>query len=95
MAIRYEVEAENDLRQVVLDGLAKGLPDPINFVQQLRARIATLATLPASGRVGRIAGTREWALPGTPYVVVYIERTTVDVLRILHSRQQHADLSAQ
>jgi len=86
--VRYEAAAIADLRAVIDYGLEQGLPDPVAFVRELRQRIAVLATQPRSGRAGRIPGTREWPLPGTPYIVVYVQRQTVDVLRVLHGRQQ-------
>jgi len=50
--------------------------------------VARLADHPAIGRPGRVAGTRELVIVGTPYVVIYrIERTAVLVLRILHGAQ--------
>src|SRR4051812_23185229 len=55
----------------------------------VRATIQTLATSPDSGRVGRVADTRELAVPRTPYVVAY---TVVDnqfvVLAIIHHAQE-------
>ena len=55
----------------------------------VRAAIRTLASSPDSGRLGRVAGTRELAVPRTPYVVAY---TVIDkqfvVLAILHHAQE-------
>jgi len=48
-----------------------------------------LLDFPASGRVGRIAGTRELVINGTPYVAAYtIAETTVWILRVLHGAQE-------
>ncbi|WP_156667836.1 MULTISPECIES: type II toxin-antitoxin system RelE/ParE family toxin [Rhizobium] len=47
---------------------------------------------PASGRVGRIDGTRELAIYGTPYVAAYaISKTTVRILRVLDGAQEWPD----
>ena len=48
-----------------------------------------LAAFPKSGKKGRVTGTRELVIPGTPFVAIYrIKGRRVDVLRVLHSRQK-------
>ena len=85
--IRYLAEAEQDLLDMVDFGIDHDLPDPVGFVQQVRERIATLATQPNSGRAGRLANTREWPLAGTPYLVVYqVDDAGIDVVRVLPPR---------
>ena len=39
-------------------------------------------------RPGRIAGTREWVVDHTPYFIVYrITSDTLEVLRVIHGKQ--------
>jgi toxin ParE1/3/4 len=53
------------------------------------AAVGRLADHPAIGRPGRVVGTRELSVVGTPYCVVYrIDRTAVLVLRVLHGAQR-------
>jgi addiction module RelE/StbE family toxin len=48
-----------------------------------------LLDFPSSGRVGRIAGTRELVINGTPYIAAYTTtETTVRILRVLHGAQE-------
>jgi toxin ParE1/3/4 len=48
-----------------------------------------LTRFPNSGRTGRVAGTRELVIPGTPYIAVYAVRDgTVAVLNLIHGAQQ-------
>lgn len=43
--------------------------------------------------IGRIAGTRELAINGTPYVAAYaITETAVRILRVLHGAQEWPDI---
>lgn len=55
----------------------------------LEASIDRLADFPESAPPGRVAGTRELVVRGTPFVIVYrIEPTTVLILRILHASRR-------
>ncbi len=52
-------------------------------------RVGQLAEYPHVGRPGRVQGTRELVISGTPYIVVY--RPTAEdviILRVLHGAQQ-------
>lgn len=59
-------------------------------------RIATAAChlidFPESSRPGRVAGTREIVVTGTPYVVAYaVSANTIRILRVLHGAQRWPD----
>ncbi len=55
----------------------------------IRTTVRALAGSPESGRPGRVAGTREFLAPRTPYLIAY---TVIDdqlvVLAVLHHAQQ-------
>ncbi len=47
-----------------------------------------LSAFPKSGKLGRVNGTRELVITGTPFIAIYrIKGNQVEVLRVLHSRQ--------
>lgn len=70
------IEADNPAAAVLID-------------ERIVASTRRLLDFPASGRVGRIAGTRELVINGTPYVAAYtITETTVRILRVLHGAQE-------
>lgn len=50
--------------------------------------ISHLAKMPKMGRPGRIFGTRELAISGTPFLAIYrVREGRVEILRVLHGRQ--------
>jgi toxin ParE1/3/4 len=61
-------------------------------VRHIRRSVERLAEHPYLGRPGRIVGTRELIVPGTPYIVPYrVRGRTVEVLRVLHGAQRWPD----
>ena len=51
--------------------------------------VGILATYPRAGRTGRVAGTRELVITGTPFIVAYrIEKNEVRVLAVLHAARE-------
>jgi toxin ParE1/3/4 len=66
--------------------------DPIKarqIVSKIRLAINNLTKHPAMGRPGRVEGTRELVIIGSPYIVIYREQQTdIEILRILHSSQR-------
>ena len=55
----------------------------------LLAAVERLAELPNLGRPGRLAGTRELVVPGTPYVIPYRVRSErLEIIAVFHQRQQ-------
>ncbi len=48
-----------------------------------------LVAHPAMGRPGRVAGTRELVVAGTPYLMPYrVRGEVVEILRVLHAAQR-------
>ncbi len=61
----------------------------IDMGDAIHAAVSRLAAHPAMARPGRVAGTRELVVVGTPYIVVYrVEASAVGILRVLHGAQR-------
>ncbi|MBU2835157.1 type II toxin-antitoxin system RelE/ParE family toxin [Acidithiobacillus thiooxidans] len=57
----------------------------------ITSAVARLGAFPRMGRAGRLRGTRELVVSGTPFIVVYRiqdEAGEVQVIRFLHGAQQ-------
>ena len=59
------------------------------IVERIATSVDRLANHPASGRAGRVPGTRELVVSGTPYIVPYrVRGDTVEVLRVFHGARK-------
>lgn len=89
MRVEWLPEAVRNLTEQV-EWIAR--QDPwvaVSIGTAIEAGVARLGDHPAMARPGRVAGTRELVILGTPYVVVYrIETAAVVILRVLHGAQQ-------
>jgi toxin ParE1/3/4 len=66
----------------------------IDMGDAIEAAAARLGEYPESGRPGRVRGTRELVVTGTPYVIVYrLETSAAIILRALHGAQRWPGLS--
>jgi toxin ParE1/3/4 len=84
-------------RDAIFDYIEADSPQAaIGVDERIRTQVAALAKFPESGRLGRIEGTRELVIQGTPYIAAYcIAGNTVRILRILHGAQRWPDEIAE
>jgi addiction module toxin, RelE/StbE family len=58
-------------------------------VERVREAVQKLADHPALGRPGRVSGTRELVVTGTPYIVPYrVRGNVVEILRVQHAARK-------
>jgi len=58
-------------------------------VAAIRLAVENLDRFPALGRPGRISGTRELVVPGTPYIVPYrVRGDVVQLIRVFHAARK-------
>lgn len=57
--------------------------------EYVKAKVDSLGNFPASGRPGRVPGTRELVIDRYPYLVPYrVEGDELHVLRVFHTRRK-------
>lgn len=84
---RFRATRDAQLRHIARD-------DPHAAVAQgdrIMAALDHLPQHPEMGRAGRVKGTRELVVGGTPFIVIYRVKPKVqrvEVLRVLHGAQQ-------
>jgi addiction module RelE/StbE family toxin len=70
--------------------IAREKPDAANAVSGvILTSVERLGNLPNIGRPGRVAGTRELPITGTPYVIPYrVRGDRIEVLAVFHGRRK-------
>lgn len=61
----------------------------IRFIDRIEEAVARLASFPALGRPGRLAGTRELVISGTAYIVPYrVTGDEIQIIRLFHGARR-------
>jgi toxin ParE1/3/4 len=56
---------------------------------EIRRQTGVLAAHPQAGRLGRVPGTRELVITGTPYIAAYrVTNDKATILRLLHGARR-------
>jgi len=63
-----------------------------NIVERIEAAVAALADHPSIGRRGRVSGTRELVVTGTPFIVAYRRGSGgAEILAVMHGARMWPD----
>lgn len=91
MIVRWLPSAIHD-RDVQLDYLGERNPRAaIDQGDRIEHQVGQLLDYPEMGRLGRIEGTRELVVSGTPFIAIYRfvpDTECVEIIRLLHGAQQ-------
>jgi toxin ParE1/3/4 len=92
MKVRWARAASRHLEEIG-DYIARENPAAADrVVLQIMDHAETLSDHSHIGRAGRIDGTREWIVSGTPYIVVYrVSGGDVEVLAVFHGARRWPD----
>jgi addiction module RelE/StbE family toxin len=92
MRLRYTSRALAEIEQLQ-DYIAERNPAAaLATAERIRKKLSGLTAHPSMGRSGRVAGTRELVIAGTPYLVAYrVEAKAVVILAVIHGAQRWPD----
>ena len=63
-----------------------------DLVERILSAVDLLERQPRIGRDGRVSGTRELVITGTPFIVAYrVHRKRIEVLAVLHGARRWPD----
>lgn len=92
MKIRWLEDALADL-EAAYDYIAIDNPQAAERIfRQIRDAVRSLAQQPNRGRPGRVPGTRELVITGTPFLLPYrIRGQAIEILRVYHGAREWPD----
>lgn len=89
MRVRWTALAVSDLQEIRQYIGVRNRVAARGVARKIRATVAVLFAQPGIGRPGRIAGTRELVVDGTPFVIPYrVRDETLEILRVLHGARR-------
>lgn len=91
MRLKWTRPAASDLENIEVYIAEDNSPNvAIDVVLRIIEQIElVLPAHPGAGRIGRVPDTRELAVDGLPYLVIYRDRADeIQILRVLHNAQQ-------
>jgi len=91
MKLVWRRQAESDLNEIFESILRQNPSAAWRIYEAIRSKVERLKEQPSLGRPGRVAGTRELVITGTPYLVPYTVFQPLDavvVLRVLHGARE-------
>jgi toxin ParE1/3/4 len=89
MIIVWRGQAETDLHRI-FDFVLQYDPEAAGrLCDRIERRVAQLRDHPLMGRPGRVGGTRELIVAGTPYIVACrVAGTQIDILAVIHASRR-------
>ncbi len=89
MKVKWVRLALNDLNEAA-EFIAQDNPESASRVlKRIWEAVQMLADHPHAGRAGRVPGTRELVIAGTPFIIPYrVVENTVQILRVLHGKRE-------
>ena len=89
MQVRWLLIALEDLEQAGQYIVQSNPGAAAKVIERIWKATQVLAEQPGIGRPGRVPGTRELVVPGTPYIVPYrVVENVVHILRVLHTSRR-------
>lgn len=90
--VRWTAHAHRRLLEIGLYIEAHNPAAAVRVIGAITTRVDRLGREPGRGRPGRIRGTRELVVVGTPYIVAYtVQANEIEVLTVQHGSQRWPD----
>jgi len=87
--VEWHPLARNDLAELVTYIASDNPRAACRLHDEIRRQIGILGKHPEAGRLGRVTGTRELVIAGTPYIAAYrVTMEGVTILRLLHGARR-------
>jgi len=89
LKVRWTIPAANQLEDI-FDFISEQNPAAAErSVRRIHEATLRTARMPRAVRIGRVSGTREVAVSGTPFLIAYgIVKGSIHVMAILHGAQE-------
>ena len=87
--VRWSDEATTDLVEIIDYIEQRNAPAAQNLFEAIVQSAQSLPLMPYLFRLGRVSGTREHVVHPNYIVVYQVGDDVIDILRVLHSRQQY------
>ena len=92
MRIRWTRQARADIDAVFEYVAADNIRGAEQTVERIQEAAAILVRHSTAGRTGRVLGTREVIVAGTPWVIPYrVGRGFIDILAVIHASRKWPD----
>lgn len=87
--IKWLSRAERDLDQVEAYIAQNNLRTADKMVLNIIAAVEQLDTFPGMGRAGRVEGSKELVVDGTPYIIPYRKKgERIEILRVYYAARR-------
>ncbi|MDD5305154.1 MAG: type II toxin-antitoxin system RelE/ParE family toxin [Elusimicrobia bacterium] len=64
----------------------------VRTIEKIRKAVVSVSRHPEMGRPGRVEGTRELIIPGTPFIVAYrVKAKRIELLSVIHGARRWPD----
>jgi toxin ParE1/3/4 len=89
MEIRWSPAAAQDLFRIIEYIRKENVPAAQRVGRAIYESVGSLNSFPLRGRVGRVKGTRELAVPSLPFLVIYrVRQEALEIAGIIHGAQR-------
>lgn len=91
MNVNFTPEALSDLQNIRHYIAKHNEPAADRVISRIRQVVDIFGTFPLLGRPGIVEDTREFPIPGLPYIIVYqiASEADLNVLAVIHERQKY------